>query len=585
MSIALNGNLLYVIGKLQEWSSAWNLSKIFDTVEDLRIVDSGKRKNSGYPGNQEIWGYGGIIVRNSYSGITIRKDSSLEIMINFILSSSDALSMDLESFDKQILEYLKVGKKIEGLSNILSNPKFLLLCYYEIILNKRFIKLNNRILSKIGLKWFCKISKSIQNGSYNFCFTKEKPTFKLTKKEISLDILKDSIIQEAIWRLLRLIYEKIFIDVSHEHGFNESCYTALNRIRLTMGCTIWFVKGDVSTHFNVINHNLLISKMSKIIKDQLFISLLYKILCIKYRFLNKEMISTYMRFPEEESNILLLFNILLYNFDRKILDFAKLFKRGSLCENNSGYIKLIKERNHLIYSKLHSNVKFKELKYVRYMNNFLIGIIGSKRDCIKIRLYIKKLLKEEFKFEFNINRIEITYAKKDNTFFLGHNIYVLDFPKDKLKCLLESGKKFAKIDAPIKKIISELSSIGYCKSTGSPTRFGKLIHEPITEIILRYKILQSGLLNYYSIASNYKYVCMKIHYILKYSCALTIANKMKLKTLKKIFSKFSANLEIKNKKKVIIQSYPTVSYSKPKNSMRIWVFDPFDYIKKSFKLR
>ena len=65
---------------------------------------------------------------------------------------------------------------------------------------------------------------------------------------------------------------------------------------------------------------------------------------------------------------------------------------------------------------------------------------------------------------------------------------------------------------------------------------GRLTHKPIAEIILRYKILQNGLMSYYSTASNYRYIYAKIDYILKCCCALTIANEMKLRNLKKILN-------------------------------------------------
>lgn len=563
-NIALGGNLLYVIGELQEWSNAQGLSKTFNAVENLRIVNVGKHKNSGYPENQEIWGYGGVIIRSSCSDATIRKNSSLEATTNFVFSNSKMLDVDLKSFDKQITKYIKTGKRIEGLSNIISNSKFLLLCYYK-------IKLDYRMLDK---NVFNKIAKDIRIGSYNFYYpVKRKLAFKLTRKEKFLDIasLGNRIVQEAIWQLLKLIYEKISSNTLYKLNLNKSRHAVLDQIQITMKHSIWFIEGDMSEHFNIISYDLLVSKINSIIKDQSFINLVCKVLYTKCKFPNKK-ISSCLEF-QRETIISLLLNIFLYNFDIKMLEFSKSFNKSAYSKSNLKYTEIAKNQNHIICSKLLDNVKFKEFKYVRYINSFLIGVIGSKKDCINIRLYIQKLLKTEF--EFNVNKIKITYAKSNNTFFLGCNICVLNFSKNELQYFLGKNKKFTKtlnklqINIPIKRVISVLNNAGYCKTNGSPTRFGKLVHKPITEIILKYKILQSNLLNHYSIANNYKYISIKVHYILKYSCALTIASKMKLKTLKKVFTKFGTNLEIKDEKGVIVQSYPTTFFcSKSKRLMK-----------------
>lgn len=43
---------------------------------------------------------------------------------------------------------------------------------------------------------------------------------------------------------------------------------------------------------------------------------------------------------------------------------------------------------------------YKRLKYVRYADDFLIGVIGSKEDCQRIKEDIKNFLEPELKFEF-----------------------------------------------------------------------------------------------------------------------------------------------------------------------------------------
>ncbi|MEO4720064.1 reverse transcriptase domain-containing protein, partial [Phocaeicola vulgatus] len=65
----------------------------------------------------------------------------------------------------------------------------------------------------------------------------------------------------------------------------------------------------------------------------------------------------------------------------------------------------------------------KRLKYVRYADDFLIGIIGSKEDCIHIKEDIKKFMAEKLKLELSDEKTLITNARK-HAKFLGYDIFV-----------------------------------------------------------------------------------------------------------------------------------------------------------------
>jgi hypothetical protein len=86
-------------------------------------------------------------------------------------------------------------------------------------------------------------------------------------------------------------------------------------------------------------------------------------------------------------------------------------------------------------------------------------------------------------------------------------------------------------------------------------------------------MVERGILQYYKLANNYGRVAARIHYVLKYSCALTIASKMKLTTLRRVFNKYGKNLNIKNESGKVITSYPTVNYRRPKKSTMAPVLD------------
>jgi len=64
-------------------------------------------------------------------------------------------------------------------------------------------------------------------------------------------------------------------------------------------------------------------------------------------------------------------------------------------------------------------------------------------------------------------------------------------------------------------------------------------------------------------ANNYGRLAARVHYILKYSFALTISSKMKLRTMRGAFKKYGKELTIQRDKKSI--SFPKISYTRPKS--------------------
>lgn len=65
----------------------------------------------------------------------------------------------------------------------------------------------------------------------------------------------------------------------------------------------------------------------------------------------------------------------------------------------------------------------KRLKYVRYADDFLIGVIGSKEDCIKIKEDIKQFMADKLKLELSDEKTLITNARK-HAKFLGYDVFV-----------------------------------------------------------------------------------------------------------------------------------------------------------------
>ena len=80
---------------------------------------------------------------------------------------------------------------------------------------------------------------------------------------------------------------------------------------------------------------------------------------------------------------------------------------------------------------------YRRLKYVRYADDFLIGVIGSKQDCERIKEDITNYMRDRLKLELSAEKTLITHAREEAK-FLGYRITVktLDVMKRNCKGIL-----------------------------------------------------------------------------------------------------------------------------------------------------
>lgn len=277
-------------------------------------------------------------------------------------------------------------------------------------------------------------------------------------------------------------------------------------------------------------------------------------------------------------------------FDQRVEELREKFDKGKRKRANPEYTKVtrkgkVPKQGKLIHPTMAKDSLFKRLRYVRYADDFVIGIIGSYTDCVKTKGDLANILKEELGLELNLVKTKITHAQTESAYFLGHNIHITPPSKQKREYIeLLRGKTLIRkttrpiFDGPIDKIVEKLEEKGFARRGGNPTRCGRLIHLQPSQIIKYYRSIEDGILNFYNMTNNYGRVSARTHYILKYSCALTLASKLRLTTLKKTFSKFGKNLTIRGEKGEIIASYPTPSYKRPKKTVKDLTIEPLELI-------
>jgi hypothetical protein len=104
---------------------------------------------------------------------------------------------------------------------------------------------------------------------------------------------------------------------------------------------------------------------------------------------------------------------------------------------------------------------------------------------------------------------------------------------------------------PFQEILGKLAEQGFLEKfkTGTgrikPTSIPKFLFLDHPSILQRYNAILRGFINYYSVANN----SAKLHhivFILKHSCAKTLARKFNLRTRSKTFRKFGTDLTYTN---------------------------------------
>lgn len=160
--------------------------------------------------------------------------------------------------------------------------------------------------------------------------------------------------------------------------------------------------------------------------------------------------------------------------------------------------------------------------YVRYANNFLVGISGRYKDAVYIRNLIKEFFYKTLLLNLNKDQPKIIHLVKNNSgLFLGYEVKVASLP----------GRQLAKKPELIvpKKVIKEwLISKGLANSEGRSKYVGKWIYLPDAEIILRFNNILKYLMEYYEIVNNSRKQLHEAVYIIKYSLLHTIAAKHRM---------------------------------------------------------
>lgn len=454
--------------------------------------------------------------------------------------------------------------RYERLYRNLYNPEFYLLAYQNIAKSQGSMTAgaDGQTLDGMSMERIERIIAKMKDHSYQpnparRVYIAKKNSNK--KRPLGIPSTDDKLIQEIIRMILEAIYEPIFSNNSHGFRPNRSCHTALKEITTLFTGAKWIIEGDIKACFDSFDHHVTIELLRKRIKDEAFISLMWKFLRAGYME-QWEYHKTYSGSPQGSGMSPILANIYLHELDVFMDELKNNFDKGDTrnrkvhkdhdkvrwayrkaksnleANRTEENRKAFKEAQKIMLSTPHLNEmdeSYKRVQYNRYADDFLIAVNGSKEDAQSIKEQVRVFLENELKLIMSEEKTHVTHSS-EKVRYLGYDIRVSrsqDTKRTK-KGLQRVWYGKVQLYMPKEKWIAKLRDYGAFKikkneagkETWKPIHRGVLMHLDEVAIISKYNSEIRGLYNYYRMAIN---VCNldKFYFIMRGSCLKTLASK------------------------------------------------------------
>lgn len=407
----------------------------------------------------------------------------------------------------------------------------------------------------------------------------------------------DKLVQEVVRILLEQIYEPIFSENSHGFRPGKSCHSALRQVKNVWNGTKWIIEFDIKGFFDNINHNKMIEFLEKKIDDKRIIHIIRQMLKDGYA-QDWKYNATWSGTPQGGVISPILANIYLHELDTFMEDMICQFNKGERRKDNPDYKKLcrqmiiinrelrelrqkfkegkplndarkeilcerreIQKKMRVINSRLHVDSKYRRLRYVRYADDFIIGVIGTRKEAESVMLQVKEYINNVLLLEVSEEKTCIADAN-DGVRFLGYDIKTYTSTKTtkiawgKGTCNRRTISEKMQLHIPSEKMFQYASKNGYGDmAIFRPKSRPALLRRSDVEILMTYNAEMRGLANYYSLAQGYKTALQRVIGLAQWSFFATLSHKHK-SSIGKVARKMKLSAQSGYELKVNINGIP-----------------------------
>jgi group II intron reverse transcriptase/maturase len=345
----------------------------------------------------------------------------------------------------------------------------------------------------------------------------------------------DKLLQEVVRSILEAYFEPRFSPNSHGFRPGRGCHTAMKDIFIAWKGTKWFVEGDIKGCFDNIDHTVLMSVLREKIHDNRLLRLVENLL--KAGYLEQWTYRpTLSGTPQGGIVSPLLANIYLDRLDRFVEEtLIPEFNRGKVRRTNPVHRRLTYELKKLkakgadeatqraIRRQMRDagigdafDPDYRRLRYIRYADDFLLGLAGPREEAEEIKERIGAFLRDTLKLEMSPEKTLITHAGTEKARFLGYDITVNNQP--------ESGKRGqVKLRMPPEKLEKKIARY---TQDGKPIHRTELLKDDDFTIVDQYGKEFRGFVQYYAYAEN-RFWLNHLQWVMGTSLLKTLAAKHK----------------------------------------------------------
>jgi group II intron reverse transcriptase/maturase len=486
-----------------------------------------------------------IIVRNLVGRMVVCNQGIRKYSSKADLSNQVKRGSELNYIPEPDFKEINI-KKISNLKN--------LVLAYENIKSKpgsmtgiSLDSLNNITLDGINLNYLKSIQKKLRGGKYKFPPAKRIYIPKHGKNEtrpLTIASPRDKIVQKALQQVMEEEYEKIFLNTSHGFRQGRGTYTAIRYLDSHFQSSHYIIEADFSKAFDSIQHKSLIELIKRNCKCIKTLQLIKS--SLKAGYVEFGVLHNKLEFGTAQGSVLspLLCNIYLHELDKFVEELKREYckgekrKRNKLYESISNKVKYMRKKGTnkvkpekykelmkqlLLTPSVRNDDSYIRLHYVRYADDFVLGIEGSYKVSKEILGKLRDFIEKVLKLKLNDDKTGIIKYSKKPFKFLGYTIMSphlkgISKPVERIK-EINSGRiitrrKKIRIRFAMNtdKILDSLETEGFIRKRTSRynrnkleyrgTFRGNLVNLDHADILMYYNSKINGIYNYYNFVGN-----------------------------------------------------------------------------------